>query len=1027
MRLIILDEEFQELAKVDFSNSYERKVFDINPDVPSIDKKEEVLFNHFDYGIGVFSPTDKLDDFYISFLNESSLAFVPYTINDIKGTLASESVFSFNDDKVVLNKLKDVYDTSQSENIYFEFYNDEFLFKRLKLKIFKFDDFIYLLGKDETDYNIFSMKKNRFIEDYPQAIAIIQDNKIVKCNRKYLEIESSRDIVDIIDNEIDFDYFNINSEQIKKINNTINNILEQKSYTESMPLEIRKNDMILYYFNLNFIYILYNNKPAIIIFFEDLTKETIYQKQLEKALQETIELNDNLKGIQHASKTFISYSYDLNNIYWTPEVYKVLEINKDYKNKNNSILEDFLSKKDLIHRKKILSNLSLSNPDAKFVQRIKTQKGKYKYIQTLAHDDYDSKGKLIRRIGFNQDITAEMNHRIGLEKALRETMELNDSLERIQHASKTYITYTYDLKHYYGTSEVFNILEVDPEKNKDKLKDILNFVMDFIVEEDKELVETALLDIKPSNPNITGIIRIITGKGNLKYLKCVIHYYYDEKGKFIKSIGFNQDITEEVLYQKQLEQALQETNELNDNIERIHKIQNTSKTAIGYSYDLKDFSWTPEIYEILEINPEKYKNKQYVLLNDFVSKEDNESIEQKVATISQNNPEITFTQKIITGKGNIKYLKTFIHHDYDDEGNFIKSLISNQDITKEVLHQKQLEKALQETKELNDNLERIQHASKTYITYSYDLKHYSGTPEVCNILEIDPEKYKDKLNNMLEFIMDFILDEDKELVKNTIFDITPDNPIGTATIRVKTGKGNLKYLRCVVHSFYDENNKFVKGIGFNQDVTQEVMYQKQLETALKDKQILLSEVHHRVKNNLQIILSLIDLNLNFDTDIKNILTNTQNRIYAMALIHEKIYESDSLSAVNLKNYIESLVESLIELYESDINFISDIEPIELEMEESIPIGLMINEMITNTIKYAFPNKKNGNLYIKFKEENNHYTLIVKDDGIGLPEDLDIENLTSLGLIVITNLTLQIGGTFSILDCEGTGYKIEFEK
>ncbi len=212
---------------------------------------------------------------------------------------------------------------------------------------------------------------------------------------------------------------------------------------------------------------------------------------------------------------------------------------------------------------------------------------------------------------------------------------------------------------------------------------------------------------------------------------------------------------------------------------------------------------------------------------------------------------------------------------------------------------------------------------------------------------------------------------------------------------------------------------------FYNNITEEIKYQNQLKDALNDKEVLLTEVHHRVKNNLQIILSLINLEKNYKTDTDAILNDTENRIYSMALIHEKIYGSTSLSDVNMKEYIELLVDGLLDTYWSDITFNQDIEPINLDMDLSIPLGLIINELVTNTIKHAFTDNENGSIYIKFKKENELYVLTVEDDGVGLPNNFDLDNLSTLGLIVVQNLINQIDGTFTIIDCEGTGFKIEF--
>ncbi len=211
------------------------------------------------------------------------------------------------------------------------------------------------------------------------------------------------------------------------------------------------------------------------------------------------------------------------------------------------------------------------------------------------------------------------------------------------------------------------------------------------------------------------------------------------------------------------------------------------------------------------------------------------------------------------------------------------------------------------------------------------------------------------------------------------------------------------------------------------DIVEEELKKRKLEVTLKDKEILLSEVHHRVKNNLQIVLSLINLNKNYDKDTELILDDTESRIYAMALIHEKIYGSNSLSEVNIEDYVNSLVTSLLETYESDIQFNSNMESIDLDMEEAIPLGLIINELVINVIKYAFVDTKEGNLFIELEETDGHCILIVKDDGVGLPIGFKLDEVTSLGLIVVQNLVQQIEGTISILDCNGTGFKIEFEK
>jgi two-component sensor histidine kinase len=291
-----------------------------------------------------------------------------------------------------------------------------------------------------------------------------------------------------------------------------------------------------------------------------------------------------------------------------------------------------------------------------------------------------------------------------------------------------------------------------------------------------------------------------------------------------------------------------------------------------------------------------------------------------------------------------------------------------------------------------------------------------------NVFNIDSKKYKNYHGNLL----DIVIDDDLHYWEEAYAKCSLSHPEEICLLRIKNDNDKLMYIRSYIICNFDENGNELGHFTFYQDVTEEIKYQKQLETALNDKEILLSEVHHRVKNNLQIILSLINLNKNYQTDPEIILNDTETRIYAMALIHEKIYDSTSLSEVNIKDYVYALINSLFDTYWSNINFHGDIEPINLDMDYSIPLGLIVNELVTNTIKHAFPDDTEGNLYIKFEKEDKHCILTVKDDGVGLPVDFNIDNLSTLGLVVVQSLTLQIGGTINIIDTEGTEYKIEFD-
>ncbi len=199
----------------------------------------------------------------------------------------------------------------------------------------------------------------------------------------------------------------------------------------------------------------------------------------------------------------------------------------------------------------------------------------------------------------------------------------------------------------------------------------------------------------------------------------------------------------------------------------------------------------------------------------------------------------------------------------------------------------------------------------------------------------------------------------------------------------------------------------------------------------KEKEVLLKEIHHRVKNNMQVINSLLSLQSHHveDPQILKLFKECQNRVLSMALIHEKLYESKDLAHIGIKDYIKILTNSLIRTYELDI-------PIELDLQLSIttfnidtliPLGLIMNECISNSLKYAFAGKEKGEIRIHIERlGSQQYELIIGDNGAGLPEGFHWEQSQSLGMELIRTLTEQLNGTIEQLPQPGTAFRIRFQ-
>jgi two-component sensor histidine kinase/ABC-type uncharacterized transport system substrate-binding protein len=209
--------------------------------------------------------------------------------------------------------------------------------------------------------------------------------------------------------------------------------------------------------------------------------------------------------------------------------------------------------------------------------------------------------------------------------------------------------------------------------------------------------------------------------------------------------------------------------------------------------------------------------------------------------------------------------------------------------------------------------------------------------------------------------------------------------------------------------------------------------EQQVRISLEEKKILLKEIHHRVKNNLQVISGLLNLQAHHvtDNDVKETYKESQNRVISMALIHEELYQSTELSRIDFGAYIKNLSMNLFSSYNVGLDRVKlelDVQHKEMVVDTAIPCGLIINELISNALKHAFPDNRNGSVRVTFREESEkQYHLEVADDGVGMPADLDINKTSSLGMQLITIIAGQLGGKVEVTRDEGTVFRINFSE
>ncbi|HLH00607.1 MAG TPA: histidine kinase dimerization/phosphoacceptor domain -containing protein [Bryobacteraceae bacterium] len=215
------------------------------------------------------------------------------------------------------------------------------------------------------------------------------------------------------------------------------------------------------------------------------------------------------------------------------------------------------------------------------------------------------------------------------------------------------------------------------------------------------------------------------------------------------------------------------------------------------------------------------------------------------------------------------------------------------------------------------------------------------------------------------------------------------------------------------------------------DVSERMINEERIRASLREKEALLKEIHHRVKNNLQVVSSLLGLQSRAvaDPEMRKMFQESQDRIHSMALLHESLYQSHNLSEINFPEYIRQLAAHLFNSYgvaAERIHLQTDLDQLSLHLDAAVPCGLIINELLSNSLKYAFPDGRQGRIRIELRGLSGGQTrLVVADNGIGLRADVDWVNARSLGLRLVRTLAQQLGAELEVNTSQGMEVRLAF--
>ena len=273
--------------------------------------------------------------------------------------------------------------------------------------------------------------------------------------------------------------------------------------------------------------------------------------------------------------------------------------------------------------------------------------------------------------------------------------------------------------------------------------------------------------------------------------------------------------------------------------------------------------------------------------------------------------------------------------------------------------------------------------------------------------------------------------EDADYMDGVLSKLRTSDVLEDTQFRIVKPDGQIRHILVSGNALsYNEAGQIKKYIGVNIDVTHIAEYQEQLKATVAEKDALFKELHHRIKNNLQMVSSLLFIKstMTEDMPLKRFIDETSTKIHSISSIHEQLLQMQGVDQLDVKDYLNSLCQNLLSTYSygsSRFDLILELQSATMEIDRVLNIGLIVNEIISNTMKYAYPDTDSGKIHVALQHKNNSSLLKVSDDGIGIPADKISTMGSSYGMQLITIFTQQIKGTLDIDNSRGTTFTIKF--
>lgn len=725
------------------------------------------------------------------------------------------------------------------------------------------------------------------------------------------------------------------------------------------------------------------------------------RKNIEDKLKQS---KDWLSFTQRAAKSgFWDWDMKTDELTWSPEFLELFGL-PDNTEPSFDVWLEILYPED---RESAMEEINRAIDDHDFLineYRVKISQKKEKWIRALGTVYYDEKDHPYRMSGICIDIT-----KIKTDAAKKQEAELkyrslfDNMLNGLAYCKMIYKDDEPTDFIYLNVNESF--------KSLTGLKDVKG----------KKISEFAP-GIKESDPKLFEIYGRVASTGQSETFEMYVDaledwfsvsVYSPEKGYFVA-------VFDVVTNRKKSEKKLKESEK------RLKMGMDIAKLAYWEYNPKKDsFYFNDQFYNLMGTSSQKeqgYEMSFQDYSTNFIPTEEKTALTKEIKKAFEtddNNYSSTLQHKVIKRDGEKRYMLAKFVVVKNKKGETIKLMGVNQDITELKVAEEELltsEKKYRTLFESDPDYTILLGSDGKLVDLNPAAVHITGLKRDELIgknfsdLNIFPE---DELQRNIEKFSYFSKDKQLEPFESKIYDYN----------------GEIRFID-IKQAFIRMDNDVNYILLICSDITQRKKDENDIKSSLKEKEVLLQEIHHRVKNNMQIISSLLNLQKQHveDKNAINVLLESQNRVKSMAMIHEKLYQSNTLTDIKFSEYIPRLVSDLLYSYNvrDKIELVTHVEDVKLNIETSVPCGLIISELVSNTIKYAFPDKKGG-IDITLKAYDGWYELIISDNGVGFPADVDFKNTDTLGLQLVNNLVNQLDGKITLDRKKGTSFKIRFKE